>query len=198
MLSLTNFECNICNMKFLKMEFLNIHMKKVHNESENDRINRLTQAIQNDADSKQGRKIFDCSECGIIFGTSQEQQSHTKQQQTNKVNPNIVIKSEPIDLVEDERSYPNTKNKPNEYSESETDEEGEVKNELFKYSYYGGDTEDEIQGSTIKYIKGKKGDFEKAYEEIKCILKPGTQHTIKDRTLDIKSENKRRRPLLLD
>ena len=39
-------DCKICNTKFDKIEYPNIHMQKVHNESDNDRMNRLTEMIQ--------------------------------------------------------------------------------------------------------------------------------------------------------
>ena len=154
MTSLKIPECSICNMKFTKMEVLNIHMGKFHHESDNDRIIRLTQTIQSDIDSKHVRQIFDCSECGIIFENSQEQISHNEKHHKIEMNLNVAIKSEPIEEV---NSF--IDDKDDENCESDTEEEGEVKGQLFKDNYYGGDNEDEILGSTIKYTKGKKRGF---------------------------------------
>ena len=69
------------------MELLNVHFKSVHNESQNDKITRVTATIEKSNSSKITTKlpIFDCSECGVIFQTSKEQNDHIRTQIFRKV-----------------------------------------------------------------------------------------------------------------
>ena len=68
--------CTLCNMNFSKMEDLNIHMKNIHQETDDTRMLRLTQTVEAGLNPKPSViimnnalkvKNFDCSECGDIF-----------------------------------------------------------------------------------------------------------------------------------
>ena len=85
-------QCPSCDNTFPKMEFLNIHMKQEHEESDDMRITRLTsmyEAALSNAKEKGERsndkvlKSFDCSECGLLFTTIQAQTEHNNEQHRN-------------------------------------------------------------------------------------------------------------------
>ena len=84
--------CTICSKQIQTMELLNVHMKNNHNDSDNDRITRLTETVQKYLNSEVPTKlpIFDCSECGVIFKTSNEQNDHNKTHHTCLQESNIV------------------------------------------------------------------------------------------------------------
>ena len=44
--------CQICNIKFDKLEHLNKNMQIVHKESDNDQMNRLTVTIKSSLDKE--------------------------------------------------------------------------------------------------------------------------------------------------
>ena len=71
-------DCIICSIQFDKMENLNNHMQKQHKESDNDRLNRLTLTIQTSLDNNISVKDLSCTECGVMFKTKEEQESHIK------------------------------------------------------------------------------------------------------------------------
>ena len=58
------------------METLGIHMKKIHMESDSDRITRLELTIQESLNVKHVPKIFDCSECGEVFKEKSKMYDH--------------------------------------------------------------------------------------------------------------------------
>ena len=108
-----NPSCNICKSTFKKMEILNTHMKILHNETDNMRIERLTITIDNDVNRKftdnentssQSLKIFDCTECGIIFPTAEEQKSHNEKEHDSKINNLDNLQKE--DVKTDEEDNP--------------------------------------------------------------------------------------------
>ena len=72
-------DCSICKIKFEKMEYLNIHMKNIHQESDNDRKNRLELLIQESTNSGKIVKDFSCSECRHTFKNCDEQNRHNKE-----------------------------------------------------------------------------------------------------------------------
>ena len=84
-MTLTNPRCDSCEVTFTKMEYMNTHMKVKHDESENMRIIRLTQAVktvvgmeQNSPKVTRVKRMAsnDCSECGLIFSSDLEQKNH--------------------------------------------------------------------------------------------------------------------------
>ena len=96
MSNLKSPSCNLCNKVFQTLEVLNVHMKTVHKESDNDRIERLALTIGSALaqDSNLIKTSQDCTECGLIFNTSQEKKNHDNKDHTNTVPPSeISIKS---------------------------------------------------------------------------------------------------------
>ena len=83
MIGLQNPDCHMCKKMFQSMEALNVHMQRVHSESDNDRITRLAATIaisvkQESTKEKiiQTSLIFDCSECGILFTNKEDMKTH--------------------------------------------------------------------------------------------------------------------------
>ena len=85
--------CAICDVAYPKMETLNTHMKLAHDESDHMRITRLTEtyeaALQDEHTEKTevcrqtNAKSLDCTECGVIFLSSQEQKTHIEKHHTH-------------------------------------------------------------------------------------------------------------------
>ena len=70
-------QCIICEKSFDKIEYLNVHMRSNHHESDHERIERLTQTfrsmtVEESSEEKKQVKFtsYDCSECGLIFTNS--------------------------------------------------------------------------------------------------------------------------------
>ena len=89
--------CEKCNITFKKMIYMDIHMKRVHLESEYMRIDRLKQYVElveavikqekteNKVKSDQAVVPTECSECGIVFKTCIELKSHMNSEHYTKV-----------------------------------------------------------------------------------------------------------------
>ena len=86
--------CMVCMIPFNKMEFLNNHMLLKHEETPSMRMDRLEKASQtNTSNTTKGTnpstdtniKSMDCSECGLIFKTENEQNKHLVKEHLNKV-----------------------------------------------------------------------------------------------------------------
>ena len=80
------------------MDTLNLHMKRVHNETENDRICRVTDTVKSALEQEQMKKknkhnnpCFDCSVCGMIFKNSQEQNTHNQKIHASVLIPNVIL-----------------------------------------------------------------------------------------------------------
>ena len=79
MRALTNPTCERCNITFTKMEYMDTHMKTKHDESDDMRIYRLTQAVEAvEKKEKASKRIVsnDCTECGLVFVSNLEQIIH--------------------------------------------------------------------------------------------------------------------------
>ena len=83
--TLTRHVCPKCDKTVRNMEILYMDMKNVHQETEYERIDRVTQTVKMFAqqESDEGviianRKSFDCSECGTIFESNKEQNGHNQ------------------------------------------------------------------------------------------------------------------------
>ena len=83
--ALTNPKCDICNITFVRMEYMNTHMKVKHDESEYMRMERLKQGIETVVNKKPQNviiisgervKIKDCTECGLLFVSENEYKTH--------------------------------------------------------------------------------------------------------------------------
>ena len=72
---LKNPNCIICNVKFENMEHLNSHMQKRHQESDNDRMNRLTLTIQTSLDTNEMAE-FSCELCERAFPNQVQMSNH--------------------------------------------------------------------------------------------------------------------------
>ena len=100
------------------MEYLSVHMKSVHNESDHERIERLSQTFKsvtfkedNEEIWKVQPKSFDCVECGEIFSSREEQTIHNKNHHINS----LVNKEDDNDNVCDlcDKVLPNKTQKSN-------------------------------------------------------------------------------------
>ena len=70
-------DCSHCNAKFDKIEYLNTHMMKRHQESDNDRMNRLTQTFQSSLDSEKAKMDkFICDLCDKPFTSMGQKVNH--------------------------------------------------------------------------------------------------------------------------
>ena len=92
--ALKNPKCTQCNVTFNSMSILDSHRKNVHGEMNLIRINRLTESIKEvlypeSVKSELSQKSLDCSECGLIFSSKEEQEIHLKQNCDGKVKENI-------------------------------------------------------------------------------------------------------------
>ena len=65
----------ICHNRYEKMEFLNLHMKTVHQETDSMRMDRLAKTVKKvkiyegkevKIDSTKMSKSLDCRECGVM------------------------------------------------------------------------------------------------------------------------------------
>ena len=99
--------CDIFNYKFKKMQDLNNHMATIHQETDHMRIERLTRTFQsmvNQASEsskiQQYNKSYDCTECGVVFVTSDLIDKHNKEHHTFEVQDEVKNKQ----VVEDEEA----------------------------------------------------------------------------------------------
>ena len=88
--AIKNPKCTQCNMTFSRMSFFDLHMRNVHGETEYMRINRLSDSVKEvlfpePVKIKLVQKSLDCSECGILFWTIEEQKTHIKQIHGNNI-----------------------------------------------------------------------------------------------------------------
>ena len=111
MISLKNPECKKCNKIVKNMEMLNVHMRNVHQESDNDRMIRVTEVVKSvvqqesmHVNNVRQMNIFDCSECGLLFQTREEQNSHNQKDHASEliceVNVESKVKENLIDDTE--------------------------------------------------------------------------------------------------
>ena len=91
---------------------------------------------------------FECDECSIEFDSGENLRKHMENVHDPMMN---VIKIEEIE------------------TQDEKEEQGEVVEKLFLDRYYGNDGNNEPTGSSIRCLKAKKGDFTKAFNELKLI-----------------------------
>ena len=70
--------CGLCNSMFKTIEQLNNHMMKVHHESDDDRMVRLTVTFQSPLVKAKHEKDSSCCECGEVFKTTTEQEYHNR------------------------------------------------------------------------------------------------------------------------
>ena len=77
--------CTLCDITVKNIETLNVDMKNVHQETDSERICRVTDTVKSalkqeriKSDNKINKPSFDCTECGLIFENTQEQNSHNK------------------------------------------------------------------------------------------------------------------------
>ena len=70
--SMTSPECEPCKTNFINMQELSLHMKMTHGETDSMRLERyerlmLQGSVSTPTIESNGKKIFDCSECGLFF-----------------------------------------------------------------------------------------------------------------------------------
>ena len=79
--------CDTCSHKSKNMQELNQHMKVVHKKSDHMRMERLTKTFKAvvsraSVSNKKSDKLYDCSECGYLFVTSDQFNKHIKNHNT--------------------------------------------------------------------------------------------------------------------
>ena len=161
-------QCPSCSIKFKNWQDLNTHMAFKHQETDSMRIERLTTMVDgvvNKSSEINGYKeapgkLFDCSECGIIMGTSEEMNMHIKNKHSIKLDIQVssVIENlidNVIDLSESEQSLSE--------EDGGSDEEEEEIN--IDYDYY---VEEESSAETYK---GKRPLFVQAVKALKEVIK---------------------------
>ena len=101
-ISLKNPVCTVCNITVKSLEMLNLHMKNIHQESPHDRMNRVTDtvksALQQESikrNTEQNVPSFDCTECGEIFKTNQDQNSYNQKVHSSGLIPNVILAKKP-------------------------------------------------------------------------------------------------------
>ena len=79
--------CEVCQIQYQSLLDLNKHMANFHNETDDGRMNRVKQLLL--SSRSQGPTIvfsgikvrnYDCTECGVIFKTLEEQYRHNENQ----------------------------------------------------------------------------------------------------------------------
>ena len=80
-------KCDFCSIKFKNMEYLDKHMEMLHQETPHLRMerhfttfqSRENQTLKNSKIKKENSsKIFDCSECGLVFSMKSDYSTHIK------------------------------------------------------------------------------------------------------------------------
>ena len=168
-------QCPDCVKTFPKMEFLNIHMKQEHNESDDSRITRLTQMFETAMSNAKNNgvikydmvsKSFDCGECGLLFSTIQDQMEYNNEQHSNKsVNKYEQINDSEKDIPKPEVSL-SGEYEIKIYPENKETEEDVMLNNLFGVKK----KEKNQEGITMK---GKSIAFKDACIVIKSKLSKG-------------------------
>ena len=109
-------------------------MRNVHHESENDRLVRVTEFVKSlvrqdstNVDNVGVMNIFDCSECGLLFQTREEQNSHNQKDHASELICEVLEKNKEEENLID--------NKESEDSSSEEDFEEEEDNINIEYQY---------------------------------------------------------------
>ena len=115
-----NPKCDICQICFKTIEILDVYMKKVHHETPHIRIERrikmATYAVNQNRNSdlktnhKQDFpsqiKVFNCTECGLIFSTLNDKKLHEEKHRCNPQISQVTIKPQKNWLS---KSLPNLK-----------------------------------------------------------------------------------------
>ena len=163
-----NPQCPSCNIKFPNWVDLNTHMALKHQETDSMRVERLTSmvdaVVNNTSEKKVLReatgKVFDCSECGILMGTSEEMKEHIKKKHTIKSDSHVSSVIE--NIIDNVIDLSETENDSSE-EDGGSDEEDEEINIEYDYSY-----EEE---SSAEAYKGKKPLFVQAVKALKDVIK---------------------------
>ena len=158
------FVCDICSYSNSNMARFKDHRIKVHDQGNHEWWSGDIQIE------------YCCDEFNIKFNNGSNLKKHMEQTH-NPIN----------DMILKHKNETNIKREEIE-TQDETEEEGEVTEKMFQDRYYGDDGNNEPTGSSIKFIKGKKGDFMNGFTELKQVMDPGSKLMIKDKTLTIKSQ----------
>ena len=95
-------ECDVCKKALPNMEALNVHMARVHLETEHDRNQRVTKMISfalSPEESKHGGIAFYCTECGMEFRNIEDMKTnesveHKDEDDTLERKSKVCIKEE--------------------------------------------------------------------------------------------------------
>ena len=150
------------------MEVLGVHMKKVHLESDHNRIDRLFNTFEPMQIKGSGNfSSFDCTECGILFSSIEDQRSHNEKQHKVKCS---IVKSEEI-LVD-----------------SGSDSEQEDYDDLAYYDIEFTPKEPSQEEKTGVSFKGDSEEFESAHKVLENMMnKARTSYDVEGNKVLVKS-----------
>ena len=185
-------ECTICSKSFPKMEILYVHMKLVHEESDDLRITRHTQTFQavvskaqhiSEENHVKESQIFGCSECGLIFSTLEGQIMHNNNQHCdNKVirsdicDQNMesreLLKKHTIENHSNQEEISTLNIKSEDYDIKAYPENKETKEDILLNNIFGG--QKKVMDHEGLTMQGKIIAFKNACITIKSKLSKGT------------------------
>ena len=187
--------CDICNFKFETITTLDVHMKVAHEETDHSRIQRRVKMAANATEKSKkidiqgGSKCFNCTECGEIFATLNDQQIHERKYHSLK---NIILQ-ENIGLVKEEDPLPNHGIKRDINESDKVEEHKETDSSDFTRETYPyieeneNQTENESDGITFK---GKSRKYILAYNKLRSKMVQGAEFKVNDNELKIKATPK--------
>ena len=149
-------QCNDCYIKFRNNDDMNLHMNKVHHETDHMRMDRITSAIKlsniNPQKKAEHTKIFDCTECGELFNSSDEQDKHIKEK-------HMVLERRNMEIKEDNEtaSAAEVIQENDLANSSESDEGDETDHEQYTEKAWGLDNANRRPGSYM--LTGKSTKF---------------------------------------
>ena len=158
--------CDQCEIKFDKIEALDVHMKVEHAETDHSRIDRrmgmAQYAVSKGNQAIGSTKMYDCGECGIIMRTKEDFETH------NEASHSVKRKESPLSVDQSEDDEVEVKVEANIISDLEI--------ETYK------DNKGEEHGITIK---SKSKDFKDAKEIIKQMIVKGVSYNVGGRHIEV-------------
>ena len=161
-------DCILCKKSFRNMESLDVHMKNVHLETDNDRITRLTATFSSIFKPEpmisiiEKSNIFDCSECGVIFKNFKDMEDHINN--AHKV-------TEAVTKTKDSKEAFKF-----QFDEGETDsssDEDEITTQNFVEHKWGDNLPEEPTGINFK---AKTNIFKQAVAKVKTVFRKGSKN----------------------
>ena len=135
------------------METLRMHMKTVHNESEDEKILRVAQTVESALKKKVSFEAnstsLDCTECGLCFATKEAHTSHFNENHSSFVKNHNKMEHDTNGLVNEGYDYG--------LSVKSITPEVLVKSEFYDVKSYP-DNKSESEDDEVDRIYGKKAE----------------------------------------